>query len=131
MDTAFADIGAKRNRVICATNCLAMINRNPMDFFMGYVTVHETWVHHYTPETKEQSKQWTFPCESAPKKAKTVPSAGKVMATVVGFTRCDVYYSELLDRFDGALKEKRPRSKRPPRQFPTSQRKNCWICDTN
>jgi len=37
---------------------------------------------YYTPETKEQSKQWTKSGESAPKKAKTVPSGGKIMATV-------------------------------------------------
>ncbi|KAG5341704.1 SETMR methyltransferase, partial [Acromyrmex heyeri] len=37
----------------------------------------ETWIHYYTPKTKQQSKQWI-----APKKVKTVPSTGKVMATV-------------------------------------------------
>ncbi|XP_018359055.1 PREDICTED: uncharacterized protein LOC108758551 [Trachymyrmex cornetzi] len=30
----------------------------------------ETWIHHYTPETKTQSKQWTAKGELAPKKAK-------------------------------------------------------------
>ncbi|EFN80245.1 hypothetical protein EAI_02945, partial [Harpegnathos saltator] len=24
-----------------------------------FITMDETWVHHFTPETKEQSKQWT------------------------------------------------------------------------
>ena len=43
----------------------------------------ETRVHHFTPETKEQSKQWTEKGESAPKKGKTVPSAGKVMASFI------------------------------------------------
>ena len=33
-------------------------------------------------EMKEQWKQWTSPGERAPKKAQTVPSAGKVMAIV-------------------------------------------------
>ncbi|XP_011630294.1 histone-lysine N-methyltransferase SETMAR-like [Pogonomyrmex barbatus] len=42
----------------------------------------ETWIHHYTSESKQQSKQWTAPDECAPKKAKTVLSAGKIMATV-------------------------------------------------
>ena len=42
----------------------------------------ETWVHHFTPEAKQQSKQWKHPVSSLPKKAKTVPSAGKVMASV-------------------------------------------------
>ena len=34
------------------------------------------------PETKEQSKQWVEAGGSAPKKAKMVPLAGKVMATI-------------------------------------------------
>ena len=42
--------------------------------------------HEYTTtlqtETKEQSKQWVFESERAPKKAKTVKSVGKVMTTV-------------------------------------------------
>ncbi|XP_066257540.1 histone-lysine N-methyltransferase SETMAR-like [Euwallacea similis] len=42
----------------------------------------KTWVHHFTPETKEQSRQWTRRGESALKKLKTVPFAGKVMASV-------------------------------------------------
>ena len=42
----------------------------------------ETWVHHFTPEAKQQSKQWKHPGSPPPKKAKTVPSAGKVMASV-------------------------------------------------
>ena len=46
-----------------------------------YITVDETWIHHYTPETKEQSKQWVFEGERGPKKTKTMKSPGKVKAT--------------------------------------------------
>ena len=42
----------------------------------------ETWVHHFTPEAKQQSEQWKHPGSPPPKKANTVPSAGKVMALV-------------------------------------------------
>nr|XP_041633408.1 uncharacterized protein LOC121503244 [Drosophila kikkawai] len=52
------------------------------EFLRRFVAVDETWIHWYTLETKEQSKQWTSPGECAPKKAKTVISADKVMATV-------------------------------------------------
>ena len=51
-------------------------------FWRRLITVDETWIHHYTPETKIQSKQRTAKGEPARKKAKTVFSAGKVMATV-------------------------------------------------
>ena len=54
---------------------------NPKEFLRRFLT-DKTWIHWYTPETKEQSKQWTSSGEHAPKKAKTVLSAGKVMATI-------------------------------------------------
>lgn len=33
------------------------------------MTVGETWIHRFTPETKEQSKLWTTPCESVPRES--------------------------------------------------------------
>ena len=50
------------------------------DFTSG--TVDETWVHYYEPENKAQSRQSVGPGSPRPKKLKTQPSAGKVMATV-------------------------------------------------
>lgn len=44
-------------------------------FRRHFVTVNETRIHRYRPETKEQSKEWTLPGECASKKAKTVLSA--------------------------------------------------------
>ena len=72
----------KRARVVASEQCLGMFQRNSKEFLRRYITVDETWIHYYTPETKNQSKMWTGPGESAPKKAKTVPSVGKVMATI-------------------------------------------------
>ena len=82
------------------------------------MTVNETWIHWYTPETKEQS----LPGERALKKAKYVLSVGKVMATVFwdsqgviyidylkkGKTVTGLYYAKLLGRFDAELQKKRP-----------------------
>lgn len=34
---------------------LATFQRNSKEFFCRFVTVDETWIHRYTPETKEQS----------------------------------------------------------------------------
>ncbi|XP_070854673.1 protein GVQW3-like [Drosophila suzukii] len=71
----------KRSREITSKQCLTLFKRNPKEFLRRFVTVDETWIYWYTPQSKEQSKQWTSHGEPAPKKA-TVPSAGKVMATV-------------------------------------------------
>ena len=43
------------------------------------------WVHHFTPESKQQFKQLKHPGSLPPKKVKTVLSAGKVMALVFYF----------------------------------------------
>ena len=48
------------------------------DFLSRLVTVDETWVHYY----EAQSRQSVGPGSPRPKKFKTQPSAGKVMATV-------------------------------------------------
>lgn len=101
---------------------LDRFNSNRTDFVRRLVTMDETWVHHYTPETKQQSKQWVEADGPAPKKAKSIPSAGKVMASVFwdakgillidylekGRTITGEYYSQLLDQLDVAISEKRP-----------------------
>ena len=77
ISAAFAHSGAKRNRMTTSEHCLDMFKRNPKEFLRRFVTVDEIWVHHYTPEMKEQSKQYTSSGERAAKKAKTFPSAGR------------------------------------------------------
>jgi len=83
--------------------------------------VDETWIHHYTPEFKQQSKQWTETGCSAPKKTRSVPSAGKVMTSVFwdaegilyidylekGKTITGEYCSNLLTRLNKKIREKR------------------------
>ena len=72
----------KRTRVKISEQCLEHFNKNKTDFVRRFITMDETWNHHYTPESKQQSVQWTEASCSAPKKTRSVPSAGKVMASV-------------------------------------------------
>ena len=55
----------KRDRVTISKQCLEMFpdERNPDEFLRRFITVDKTWIHYFTPETKEQSKQWTSPGE--------------------------------------------------------------------
>jgi hypothetical protein len=62
--------------------CLDHFNKNKTDFMHQFITMDETWIHHYTPESKQQSKQWKEAGCSVPKKKRSVPSVGKVMALV-------------------------------------------------
>ena len=58
----------KQRREDVSIECLAMFHSNKAEFLRRFITMDETWVHHFTPETKEQSKQWTAREESAPKR---------------------------------------------------------------
>ena len=93
------------------------------DFLSRLVTVDETWVRYYEPENKAQSRQSVGPGSPRPKKFKTQPSAGKVMATVfwdaqgvimldflakkstITVTYCR--YANLLDQLRTVIREKR------------------------
>jgi len=69
----------KRTHMKISEQCLDHFNKNKTDFVRRFITMD--WIHHYTPESKQQSKQWTEAGCSAPKKTSLVPSAGK-MASV-------------------------------------------------
>ena len=59
--------------------CLECFNKKKSDFVHQFIKTDETWIHYYTPESKQQSKQWTEADCLAPK---SIPSSGKVMASV-------------------------------------------------
>ncbi|KAJ0179112.1 hypothetical protein K1T71_004824 [Dendrolimus kikuchii] len=67
----------KRVRMNISNPLLAHFRRNKPEFCRRLITVHETWIHHYTPETKIHSKQWTAKGEPAPKKQKLFFRLGK------------------------------------------------------
>jgi histone-lysine N-methyltransferase SETMAR len=116
----------KRTHVKISEQCLESFNKNKTDFVHRLITMDETWIHHYTPESKQQSKPWTEAGRSAPKKTKAVSSAGTVMASVfwdaegILFTYClekgktitGEYYSNLLTRLDENIREKNSVCKR-------------------
>jgi len=68
--------------MMISKQCLEMFQHNPDEFLCRFITVDEIWIHYFTSETKEQSKQCTSLGELPPKKAKTIKSAGKMMATI-------------------------------------------------
>jgi hypothetical protein len=112
----------KRTRVKTSEQCLECFNENKTDFLCRLITMGETWIHHYTPESKQQSKQSTEAGCSAPKKTRSIPSAGKVIVSeywdAVGVLCIDYlekgktitgeYYYNLLNRLDEKVCEKRP-----------------------
>eukprot|EP00096_Caligus_rogercresseyi_P015552 TRINITY_DN79_c0_g1_i9.p1 TRINITY_DN79_c0_g1~~TRINITY_DN79_c0_g1_i9.p1 ORF type:complete len:174 (-),score=1.84 TRINITY_DN79_c0_g1_i9:515-1036(-) len=75
-------IDQKEQRIDDSEQCLKLFNRNQSEFLRRYVTMDETWLHHFTPESNRQSAEWTAYDEPNPKRGKTQQSAGKVMASV-------------------------------------------------
>ena len=65
-----------------SSDLLALYMHNPTEFLYWFITFDEVCVQHKTLDTKQQSTQWTTKYGLIPKKAKTIPSAGKVMLTV-------------------------------------------------
>ena len=43
-------VDQKHQRIDASEECLALLNRNKMEFYRRYVTMDETWLHYYTPE---------------------------------------------------------------------------------
>ena len=72
MGAALANIEPNQRREDVSTECLSLYKRNSSKFLRRFIIVDETWVHHYTPESKKQSKQWTPRGEPATKKSKLV-----------------------------------------------------------
>lgn len=85
------------------------------------ITGNETWVHHFTPETKAASMTWKHPNSPVRKKFKVSPSAGQVMATVFwdvkGVILLDflyhgtinaAHYCDTLTKLRSAIQRKRP-----------------------
>jgi len=46
------------------------------------VTMDETWLYHYDPETKQQSMEWRHSGSARPKKFRVQKSGGKVLASI-------------------------------------------------
>ena len=46
------------------------------------VTMEETWLYHYDPETKQQSMEWQHSASPRPQKFRVQKSTGKVLASI-------------------------------------------------
>jgi len=95
--------------------------RDPNDLLSRFVTMEETWLYHYDPETKQQLMEWPHSDSPRPKKFRVQKSAGKFLASIFwdrhdiiliyylpkGQTINTEYYSSLLVQLKDILKEKR------------------------
>jgi len=108
-------------RVETCSELLALYAANPDHVVSQTVTGDETWIHHWDPDTKQESMQWKHVDSSPPKKFRTQSSTGKIMVTIfwdckgvllVDYlprktTMCGTYFGEVLRNLREAVKEKR------------------------
>jgi len=71
----------KRTRMEISEQCLERLKKLT-NYVRRFITMDETSIHHYTSESKQQSKQQAEAGWSAPKITRSVSSAGKFMASV-------------------------------------------------
>jgi len=62
---------------------LSVYNADPAKFLRKYVTMDETWAHHFDPEIKVQSKAWKHSTSPPLVKFRKIAFAGRVMASVI------------------------------------------------
>ena len=56
--------------------------RDPNDFLLQLVTMDETWLYHYDPETRQSNNQWSGGIAAQPQKFRVQKSAVKVLASI-------------------------------------------------
>ena len=56
--------------------------RDSHDFLSRLVTMDETWLYHYDPETKQQAMEWWHSGSPRPKKFRVQKLAGKFLASI-------------------------------------------------
>jgi hypothetical protein len=74
----------KETQVRISPQFLTHYERESDPFLHSLVTCDEVWVHHFMPETQRASMEWQHKYLPPLKKAKTIPSAGKVIARYFG-----------------------------------------------
>lgn len=69
----------KQRRLECSSEFLERFDAEGDNFLDRIITTDETWLHHYDPESKQQSSVWKTPGTPPPKKARTQRSCLKEM----------------------------------------------------
>ena len=111
----------KMKRLSISKELLSRVEEEGDCFWKRMITMDETWLPHYNPETKSQSRQWCGAGDMPPVKARTVASAEKIMMSVFwdtegvllvdflekGATINSEYYCSLLKKLRETIRFKR------------------------
>ena len=75
-------LNADQKRQWCqlSEQILEFFRRDPNDFLLRLVTMDETWLYHYGPDSKQQTVEWRHSGSRRPQKFRVQKSAGKVLS---------------------------------------------------
>jgi len=76
------EYGSKTSKVPVVWANLEFFQRDRNDFLSRLVTMEETCLYRYDPETKQQPIEWRHSASPRPKKFRVQKSAGKVIASI-------------------------------------------------
>jgi hypothetical protein len=82
----------KSTRMKISEQWLERFNKTKTDSVRRFITMDETWIHLYTPESKQQSKQWTEAGCLAPKRQGLFHQQKGHGISVLGCCRHFVYW---------------------------------------
>ena len=74
----------KRQRFQSSEQILEFFRRHTNYFLSRLVTMDESWLYRYDPETEQPSMEWRHSGSPSPKKFRVQKSAGKVLASIFG-----------------------------------------------
>jgi len=72
----------KPQRCQSSEQLLEFFRRDPNDFLSQLMTMDETWLYHYDPETKQQSMEWRHSSSPCPRKFRVQEFAGKFLGSI-------------------------------------------------
>ena len=61
---------------------LRLYDADAKNFLDRLITQDKSWIPHFDPETKAESRQWKHPDSPAPKLFQLPPPVGKIMVTI-------------------------------------------------
>jgi len=78
---------SKSQRCQSSEQLLEFFRRDPYDFLLRLVTMDETWLYHYDPETKQQSMSGGIAAHTAPKNSECKNPLEKFSPRILGSRR--------------------------------------------
>ena len=134
-------VDQKQQRIDNSEHYLQQFKCNKKEFLHKYVTMEETWIHHFTPESNWQSAEWTAAGESCLKWPVMQTSAGKILVFVFwdpqgtfiidyfekGRTINSEYYIALLVHLKEEIKKQPQMKKKNVSQVDYNDGKTTWI----